>query len=437
MKFPIISIILLAGIIVNAQTQGIKINEYKINANLDLSTRQLVIDAQLTIQEKDSSGTIPLLLSDYATIKNVSSTNHEIITVQTSRHDSISLMLPEQLRKKKKITILFSYVLPVDSFMVKKGMIVMKRSDRWYPLQIGDLFTSTIRITVPDNQITVSNGRSNKKVLADHRSSYVWNTDHEKDLFLLIFNPDSMEYRSEVMSGTRINFYFIPGQKDEQNIISLVKNSFEFFSGLIGMYPNNTFTVIEIPADWFLGQGLHTLLIYTSELPEYIPDPANWVPHEVGHQWIGNIIPVDEHSKGYWFVEESLTEYLRAMFVEHLYGTDSLNKMIKAFYLANYKANVKKGKDVAVMDVNSVNESLEEAQCIYAKGPVILHRIRICMGYDNWNAMIKEIYKNSQITKLTVEDFIKYISKYDHEGKCLKLLTGLLIAKDTAEIFEF
>jgi hypothetical protein len=419
--------------IVFAQTKGIKINEYNIKANFDVSTKQLLIDAQLTIQKNDSSGTIPLLLSNYVTLKNVRSTNQKLITFYIAGHDTLTIRLPEKLRKSKKFTLIFSYVLPVDSFMVKKGMFVIKRSDRWYPLQIGDLFNSTIRITVPDNQITLSNGICSEKTLSDRMISYVWKTIHERDLVMFIFNPDSMEYKTEVVSGTKISFYFIPGLKDEQNIISQVKSSFIFYSEFLGKYKNDNFTVIEIPADWILGQGLHTLLIFTSKLLEYIPNPGNWVPHEVGHQWIGNIIPIDEHANGYWFVEESLNEYLKAMYVEHEYGSDSLKHMMKDFYLANYNANVNKGKDVSIMDVFSVNNSLEEAQSIYAKGPIVLHQLRRCMGDNNWKAMIKKIYKNFQTKKFTLDDFKKYISKFDHEGKCLKLLNNLLIAKGIPE----
>ncbi len=430
-------IILLVSQAVVAQQNGIKISAYDINANLDLSTRQFLIDAQVTFQKNASSGNVPLLLSHFALIKDVRSTDQEIIPFHLSSQDTLSVNLPEKLNTNNKFTLLFSYTLPADSFMVDRGMLVMKRVDRWYPLQTGDIFNSTLRITVPDNKITVSNGKCRKKLLSNHRITYVWETNHESNLALFVFNPDTMEYKSEVVEGTRFNFYFVPGLKDEKNIISQVKSSFSFYSALLGKYQNDNFTVVEIPADWFLGQGLHTLLLFTSKLTENIPDPGNWVPHEVGHQWIGNIITLDEHAKGYWFVEESLNEYLKVMYVEHEYGSDSLKHMMKNFYLANYNTNVKKGKDVSIMDVLSVNNSLEEAQSIYAKGPIVLHQLRRCMGDDNWNAMIKKIYKTFQTKQFTLDDFKIYISNYDHEGQCLKLFNNMLITKGIPENLSF
>lgn len=433
MKSKLILIILLTSQAVVAQTNGIKIKAYDIDVNLDLSTRQFLINVQLTIQKNDSSSTFHLLLSHYAAIKDVRSTNQEIIPFHFPEQDTLSIRLPEKLVKCKKLTLIFSYALPADSFLVDKGMFFMKRVDRWYPLQLGDIFNSTLRITVPDNQITPSNGTCKKKLLTNHMITFVWKTTHESDLALFVFNPDSMEYKSEVVAGTRINFYFVPGLKDEQKIISQVKNSFTFYSDFLGKYRHDNYTVVEIPADWFLGQSLQTLLLFTSNLPEYLPDPGAWVPHEVGHQWFGNTVIADEHAQGRWFVEESLNEYLRAMYIEHIYGADSLSRILKDVYLANYNAIVKNGQDVSILDVGSVNNSPEEAQCIYAKGPIVLHQVRRCMGEANWNSFIKKVYHDFKNRLLTLDDFKKHISKYDHEGQCLRLFNTLLITKGIPE----
>jgi aminopeptidase N len=420
-----------------AQPHGMKISAYDIDVNADLSARQFLINARLSIEMNGLPGNVTLLLSRFASIKDLQWADHEIIPFHFTRQDTLSIRLPEKSDSRKKLTLYFSYILPADSFLVNRGMMMMKRVDRWYPLQIGDLFTSELRVTVPDNYITLSNGSCRKKSEVDHRRTFVWGTTHESDLALFIFNPDSMEYKSEVVEGAKINFYFVPGLKNDEKIISQVKSSFSFFSDYLGKYRNENYTVIEIPADWFLGQSLNTLLLFSSKLPDYIPDPGAWVPHEVGHQWFGNTVVADEKELGWWFVEESINEYLRAIYVEHEYGSDSLKHMMKNFYLANYNATVKNGKDISIMDVLSVNNSLEEAQSIYAKGPIILHQLRRCMGEANWNSFIKNLYHDFKNRLLTLDDFKIYISKYDHEGQCLKLFNNLLITKGIPENISF
>lgn len=438
MRYTIILLILILNEVVTAQTGKQEINAYDINVNLDLSKKQFLIDVKLSINNKASIRTIPLLLNKLAEIKSVRLNTQKNIPFQISGKDTIIISLPEKSAENKKLSLQISYILPADSFMVKRGMIAMKRFDRWYPLQIGDIFRSKLTVNVPNNLTTISNGSCNKKLMKNNRTSFNWKTSNETDLALFVFNPDSMEYKSEVLEGTRINFYFIPGLKDEQKIISLVKSSFNYCNKLLGKYQDNNFSVIEIPADYYLGQGLHTLLLFTPALLNSIPDPGAWVPHEVGHQWVGNTIQIDEHSKGWWFVEESLTEYLRAMYVEHEYGIDSLKRILKNVYFANYTNLVKAGQDVSVLDVVSVNNSIEEAQTIYAKGPIVLHQIRRCMGDKNWNVMIKGIYEKFKNRKFTLEDFKNCISKYQNDGQCLNLLNNLLISKGIPKsiIFE-
>ena len=437
MRHTIILLLFIFSEVVTAQTNKTEINAYDINVNLDLSKRQFLIDIQVDIKNNASLRTIPLLLSKKAEIKSIRLNTQENIPFQIAGNDTLILRLSEKSVKDTKLTLILSYILPADSFMVNRGMIVMKRYDRWYPLQIGDIFCSNLTVNVPDILTTISNGSCRKNYLPNHRTTFKWKSSNENDLALFVFNTDSMEYKSEVLEGTTLNFYFVPGLKDEQKIISLAKSSFSYYSKLMGNYRDNDFSVIEIPAEYFLGQGLHTLLLFTPTLLKYIPDPEDWVPHEVGHQWIGNTIQMDEHSKGYWFVEESLNEYLRAMYIEHEYGVDSLNRILKDVYFENYKNLVKAGQDVSILDVGTVNNSLEEAQCIYAKGPLVLHQVRKCMGDENWNAMIKGIFKSFKNKNFTLEDFKNCISKNPNDRQCLNLLNNLLISKGIPESISF
>ena len=429
MKIKICCFIFLLSHVALAQADGMKLNQYNIKVNFDFSAKKMFINIELNIPKHDTNNTINLLLSHYASDLSVKSEHQKDIPYNLSKQDTLSIQFPKPKEKESNATLYLSYSLPADSFMVHREMYVMKRYDHWYPVQYGYLFNSTLEISVPENQITLSNGNCIKKNKSGKRSTFIWETNKESDLALFVFNPDSMDYKTEVMNGTRFNFYFVPGLKDHQKIISMVKGSFSFYSKLLGPYQNNNFTVIEIPAVWFLGQGLHTLLLFTPKLLETIPDPGVWIPHEVGHQWIGSIIPTDEQAYGAWFIGESLTEYLRAMYIENEYGSDSLKSLLKNVYLANYLDLVKDQKDYSVLDVKSVNSSVEEAQCIYAKGPLIFHQLRKCLGEKKWANLLKEIYLDFQNKYLTLNDLKKCLSKYDNNGNCLKSLDDYLISK--------
>ncbi|MEI6682269.1 MAG: hypothetical protein WCO44_06560 [Bacteroidota bacterium] len=115
------------------------------------------------------------------------------------------------------------------------------------------------------------------------------------------------------------------------------------------------------------------------------------------------------------------------MYVEHLYGADSLKRLLRGLYLKNYTGIVKKETDVPIMEVVSVNNSVEEAQSVYSKGPLVLHQLRRCMGDENRNGCIKRIYDDFRKKLFTLEDFKRYIARYDSRRRCLARLNELLV----------
>jgi hypothetical protein len=52
--------------------------------------------------------------------------------------------------------------------------------------------------------------------------------------------------------------------------------------------------------------------------------------------------------------------------------------------------------------------------------------VRREIGDENWNKLVRDIYKDFKGKILYYEDFIKYLSRYDRDGKCVSKFEKML-----------
>ncbi len=195
MKRTITFFILFLAWLFHANAGVYTIASYKIRADLDMNTRRLNCNVTLAICKADTARTFLFLFSRDARITEISADGLPGISYRFSGRDSLILTLKSGQAESKKTAIRFTYSLPLDSFMVKRGMVVMKRSERWYPLQMGVLFQARLSISVPQDLVTVSNGECLKQKQSGNRVQHDWETSHACNIALFVFNPDSMEYK--------------------------------------------------------------------------------------------------------------------------------------------------------------------------------------------------------------------------------------------------
>lgn len=137
------------------------------------------------------------------------------------------------------------------------------------------------------------------------------------------------------------------------------------------------------------------------------PDIRFWPTHETIHQWVGAgyFNTISKNTKNRWFIEESLTEYLRYVYVEKTYGTDSLKIEIKKS-IDYYNKQIKgTSQDVSI----SANLPNDITYCI---GPLIFHTVRMEMGDENWHKFIQKLYANNYGNVIDYNMFKKLLSKY-------------------------
>ncbi|MFA4851573.1 MAG: M1 family aminopeptidase [Bacteroidales bacterium] len=404
----------------------INITSYDIKANCDFNKRFIDITANLIIEKTVNSNSFKILLCPYASIKSVKtgSTVMEISRISFD-DDTLLIIMPELFKKNNILNICFEYTLPIDSFIFK-NLIFQRRETRWYPLQYDDIASWKLNVVTPNNYTVFTVGDLIDKKNINNNIEYKFENNNYYSYPLIIAKSDSMSTLTKSIDSININFYFVSTDTAVNNkIIDEVCKSFSFYNKYIGRYKHKQLNLVEIPDNRVqFVQSLSTLIVFGPPFVNYFKlGYSDWPPHEVAHQWWGGGIYINSKTKGRWFLEESINEYFKALYIQNMMGNDSFKKQLKT-YLANYN-DIDKSKESSIFEIKNVYVQ-EDGYVIYQKGPLVVNKLKNLMGNESWEKFIKEIYNTYYGEFLTFDEFIKTLSKYDNKGNLVNELNKWL-----------
>jgi len=399
------------------QNTTINIDSYDIKANYNYEKKNIDITANLKIEKTENVNFFKILLSLDASIKSIKAEN---IAVKFSRipidDDTLFITIPELFKKKDKLNLSFEYTLPIDS-LTFNNVIMLRREVRWYPLQYDDIASMKLDIITPNNYMVFTVGDLINKKNINNNTEYIFENNNSASYALVITKPNTFNTSlTKNIENVNVNFYFTSADTAVNNkIIKEVCSSFLFYSKYIGSYKHKQLNIVEIPDDRIqFVQSLSALMLVGSPFISYYKlGYGDWPSHEVAHQWCGSGFYINSKTKGRWFFEESLNEYLKTLYIQNTMGNDTLKKQLKS-YLELYN-EIDKSKEQSILEITSVNTK-ECAYVIYQKGPLVVNKLKNNMGNESWDKFIKEIYNIYYGNFLTYDEFIKTLSKYDAKG---------------------
>ncbi len=186
-------------------------------------------------------------------------------------------------------------------------------------LLIGDPFYSdmayyNLTIDVPEGMVVAATGElleinyySNRKVL---------HFDPQYPVREVTFSASRyFNIESTLVNGVNVSTYFLPKSYSLWHgwALSVTNAAFSFYNFTLGIYPYNTFNVVEEHTHF--GGMEYPLQVYITSTqydpPKYALELG--IAHETAHQWFYNMLGVDEVDWG--FVDEGivvwLTDYFR------------------------------------------------------------------------------------------------------------------------------
>lgn len=178
-----------------------------------------------------------------------------------------------------------------------------------------------------------------------------------------------------------------------------------------GFYGQSPSSLIYLGNGVFLSSGSAGALLESGTVSKFNREV---VPHEVGHQWWGSLIP--NHNNGnYWFVE-SLAEYSAALYVEAAEGPkayqDKVAEWRRRVLVSDLQSSV---QDASVTwagnDTPTRGSVAGYIAAVYNKGPYAFHIMRMTWGLEKFKALLKSMTQNLKNRAIVTRDLQRETEK--------------------------
>jgi aminopeptidase N len=297
----------------------------------------------------------------------------------------------------------------------------------------------SMRITcsVPKEIQFVGNGNLESEFIKEDKRVSTWKVSYPINTYNVTLNIADYSHLSDVYiinaDTLALDYYVLKGneQKAEQQF-QQVKPMLSIYEELFGAYPfwNDGYALVETP---YLGMEHQSAIAYGNKYkPGYLgryPGEMDFdfiVIHESGHEYWGNSVSMNDLAD--MWIHESFCTYTEALYVEKLYGYESMLE-----YLLYQKDFIDGGSPIlGRRDVNHQGNHTD----MYYKGSWMLHSIRNTINNDSlWFSIIKGVAQEFAIRNCDGEEIIDYIC--DKSGVDLRTVFNQYLAYAEVPVLKY
>ncbi len=303
----------------------------------------------------------------------------------------------------------------------------------FYPFHrpfFADASQYNVELTTASNQVVIHSGALVKEEPAGHGMKTLF-IDSKLPIreFSLAMSTDYQVYEQK-WNDITIKSFYLPGDLDHaKKAWAAAQGMMTFYSKLLGPYPYEVFNIAPV----YLGYGGEQMsnLAYmdtrTYQLPGALDRYFDFlVAHETGHQWLYNVIGINEYSE-IW-LEEGVHSFFVSEYLAEKYGRNAeilifpkwaeKSKWFLPELTFNgsrdfrYKTLTRIGIDHPVVsELASFSEPSSIFAIAYGKGSRIVDMLDDILGKDGLNRVMAKIYKEYQFKNLSVKDFMAACQK--------------------------
>ena len=276
----------------------------------------------------------------------------------------------------------------------------------------GDPFYSemanyNVNITYPKGYTLVTTGEQNISNCAQNQILCTCKVACVRDFSFILSNK--YEVVSAMIDDVKVNYYYYD-DVNAQNHLKTACDALNTFNNLIGKYPYNVLNVCK--ANFLQGGMEYPNLVFISDAVDVDSEYNNVIIHEIAHQWFYGIVGNNEAQ--YPWLDESLTEYVTALFYDKNLGYTITTKQVLANALSSYLLFCDMYKEVYGNIDTSMNRSIynyktetEYVYMTYVKGVLMFDSVCELVGKNKMGKCIAQYYKDNAFKIATPKNLIQ------------------------------
>ena len=402
----------------------ITIVDYELDADLDLDRASIKGRARLLIRSKEKKlKRFQISLSPKCTIDTITVDGQPAEAKRTD--DWIEVTPKDNVTAEKDHKLLVVYegfgdetllraegsdegqrrptgMLPGGDILSREGSYLRPES-RWYPA-IGFLeFRSpvTVRLTVPDGQVAVGPGREGDVTDAPSGGkTYEWVSN--RIVGGIAVATGQWKRLDGEEAGVPVMVLLWEKHADQaQKVMADTKAAMRYQTELFGKFPYEKYLVAEVPV--FPGGYSPASLTFIGESvfeDQKLVDRI--LPHEVAHQWWGNLMLPQGAGAGW--LAEGFAEYAHILYLGHANGDEAFSRAIwdakQQYHLL--QANP---PEEPIAETDPFDQQGSYIGVVYSKGACVLHMLRHVMGEEAFFATLEEFVQQHKFGVAIISEF--------------------------------
>lgn len=434
------------------QQKEVEIEKYKPSARRDFDILHMDLDLQFDWENQSVTGKATLKVKPFFYSQKVlvlDAKDFEVGSVGLVVGDSLqklsyrynekelSVFLPKELTSNDTVKLEVNYkafpernsgdgskaitdtkglyfIDPLDTVADKPTMIwtqgETEHNSKWFPTidRPNERFTHTLRLTVPDTMVSVSNGKLvRRESLGNGLRKDHWEMDLPHAPYLVAIAVGNFG-KVEVSHGDIPLGYFVEKgyEKGAAKVFENTPKMMAFFEEKLGVpFPWQKYDQIVV-RDFVSGAMENTTAsIFMEELrlDEREALDSEWdyiIAHELFHQWFGDLVTIESWAN--LTLNEAFANYSEYLWNEHYYGKDQAGLKLVAEMEGYFSESEEKREDLIRFDYRD-SEDMFDAHS-YNKGGVILHMLRRHLGDEAFFKALNDYLKKHSFQSVEVHD---------------------------------